>query len=115
MIIEVSRPPEYASTNFLMFSLFIFITSSSYFKNYALIILNGNIKTVDDWTYSTNIDKQAIESDYEFAIPTEIEVYGIEGIVTSVSVNGEEYNESTLIVEEGKVYVIEVFANEVSE
>ena len=83
-------------------------------ENYALIILEETVTTADDWTLGPIVTKQAIEAGSEFVLPTELDVYGIEGTVDNITVDGVSYNESTLTVESGKVYRINVSATEIN-
>ena len=80
--------------------------------NYALIIIEESITMEDDWTYGPHVTKTTVAAGEAFVIPTTVEIYGNEGVVTSVTVDGAAYNGSTLTVENGKIYRVVVSAVE---
>lgn len=83
-------------------------------ENHALIILEETVTMTDNWTLGPIVTKQAIEAGSEFVLPIEVDIYGNEGAVDSITINGVAYNESTLTVENGKVYRIKVSATEIN-
>lgn len=84
-------------------------------ENYALIILEETVTAVGEWIFGPEVTKLSVEAGSEFVIPTEVEVYGNEGVVDSVTVNGIAYTESKLTVENGKVYRINISATETND
>ena len=44
-----------------------------------------------------------------------LEVYGDEGIVDSIMINGVAYNDNAIVLENGRVYRVEISATEVND
>lgn len=79
-------------------------------ENYGLIILKGALVSGDYWTFSIDVEKFAIGAGVEYIIPETVETWGMEGNVVSVKVNGVEYTKETIVIENQKIYVVEVEA-----
>jgi uncharacterized repeat protein (TIGR02543 family) len=83
-------------------------------ENYGLVILKGSINS-EMWGTTIDAERFVIRSGVEYIIPETVETWGMEGNVTSVKVNGEVYTEDTILVENGKTYIVEVEAVAIEE
>jgi len=83
-------------------------------EGYGLVILKGTVDS-DGWKFHIDVEKQAILANQTYTIPSVVEAFGDEGIVTSVKVNGVTYTEDEITIENSKVYIVEVEAIAIEE
>lgn len=104
--ISISTLTEYPSYDITLYA------NNKPNENYALIIITETIKTEDDWIFGPEIEKIAVNINEEYIIPSVIDIYGDEGTVVQVKVNGEEYTANTITLENRKIYFVELQAEE---
>lgn len=82
-------------------------------ENYALVIIEQTFALNEYSSIGPMVEKTAEVAGTIYEIPTTVNVYGNEGIVDSVTVNGESYTSNSITLQNGNVYKIVMHATSI--